>query len=240
MKKFNREINTRFGQVKPESLNDNTNTWINLYNGHLDNQNLPINVIENNKLTVAGGSETVQSPCTVTKWNGVTQRYGEIKFLTGQEGGINDWLSSYDVELKTDNWTGGWNRLSEWIPNHYLQMDVREGMITGQFNINWWYGLNTYKSTSSASASHGEEWYIRWGLFMNDILIAETGNCYPRGENTCVPFKLPVGSQQLTFDLRWQARTNNPDAATMFAPSDDVSGYIQLLGANIWINNTIR
>lgn len=239
MKKFTEQINEQFGQVKPENLNENTNVWLNNWNGQLDSQNLPVNSIDRTKLVEPTSSKTTATS-TFLDWKGQTQNYAQVRFYSGDEGGINDWLSSYQILLKTDDWTTGWNRLSETISDFYLITEAQEGMISGQFNINWWLGLNTFKDTGAASAAWGDDWWIRWGLFLNDNLIADTGNLYPREENTCVPFKVPVGTQKIRLDLRWKTITNNPDPTIMFDPTIDVSGYIQILGANIWANNTFK
>ena len=44
----------------------------------------------------------------------------------------------------------------------------------------------------------------RWGLFCNDVLIAETGRVYPSLSNLSVPYKIFVGSQPVRLELKWQ------------------------------------
>jgi len=240
MKKFTEQINKRFEQVTPQSVNDNSDQWIDAFNGGLDNQNLPINVVENTKLKTTTGTVASVGDCTVTKWFGQTQSYGHVRALAGEEGGINDFLAIASINLTTDSWNLGWNPLSNWIDDAYLDLELQEGMITGSFNANWFYGLQTFNDSGGASAVWGENWWIRWGLFQNGVLIAETGNAYPRAENTCVPFKVPCGSQLSRFDLRWQALTDNPEPGVMNAPTDKILSLIQIFGFGITVNNTFK
>ena len=239
MKQWTKQINKRFEQVAPDGVNANTDQWIETYNGGLDSQNLPVNLIENTKL-VTTTSNTSSTNCTKYEWIGQTQSYYAVRHTAAEEGGINEWLATADVNLITDSWNIGWNNLSEYISDAYMNVELVEGIISGNFNINWFYGIQTYASGGGGSSTWGYDWWIRWGLFMNGELIAETGNCYPRQENTCVPFKLPVGSQSARFELKWQALTSNPDPATMSVPSDQIISLIQLYGFNIWINNTYK
>lgn len=246
MKKWTKQINKQFEQVSPDGINDNTDQWIQNYNGGLDNQNLPVNLINNDKLVASAGSSSITSDITFTSWKGQTQSYNGMRSLAGQEHGLNDFLAIDFINLITDDWKTGWNNLSKYLPDAVLNVDLVEGMITGNFNINWGYGYTTFEGSSGGgggsgpSTTWGRDWWIRWGLFMNGNLIADTGNAYPRTENTCVPFVLPVGSQNALFELRWQALTNNPDPALMQDPTEVLTSFINLYGFHVWINNTYK
>ena len=63
------------------------------------------------------------------------------------------------------------------------------------FDINFRHGFDVLEITAGSNQIRGEEWWSRWGLFCNDVLIAETSRVYPRLSNLSVPFKLFVGSQ---------------------------------------------
>lgn len=241
MKKYTKQIIKRFEQVTPQSVNDNTDQWIDTFNGDLDNQNLPVNLINNTKTKPSDGTSGSQGDCTATTWYGQSQSYGHLRSLAGEEGGINDWLALVSINLTTDSWNLGWNPLTDWIEQANLVMELEEGMLTGSFNANWFYGLQTYRfHEGNASTAWGENWWIRWGLFQNDVLIAESGNIYPRAENTCVPFKVPCASQSARFDLRWQALTDNPDPASMADPTEKILSLIQIFGFGITVNNTYK
>lgn len=237
MKKYTKHSQRRFDQVKPETLNANLAETLNTYNGHLDSQNMPVNSVNNDKLVVPTESRITQGESSLWEWKGQTQDYHQIRFLSGDEGGINDWLADKQIVLQTDPWTSGWNNLSEYIDGFYINFTGVSGILYGHFQVNHFYGCQTYEATSGASNVWGQDWWIRWGLFLNDNLIAETGNCYPRAEANVVPFKVPIGSQDIKLDLRFMVITSNPLLTGMADATEDITGYVEIFGANIWACN---
>lgn len=237
MKKFDKWNQRQFDQVKPETFNNNIGQTLQNYNGHLDNQNLPVNSINCDKLVEPTVSEVLSGETRKITFKGQTQDIYQARFLSAEEGGINDLLADKQIDLQNDQFTSGWNRLSFYINDFYLDLQTTEGFLYGHFQMNHAYGAQTYVTTSTAATVWGEDWWIRWGLFLNDNLIADTGNLYPRAETNVVPFKVPIGSQQAFLDLRWMVVTSNPDPTTMNDPTEDITGYVEVFGANIWAIN---
>ena len=237
MKKFDKWNQRQFDQVKPETFNNNIGQTLQNYNGHLDSQNLPVNSINCDKLVKPTAIEALAGETRAITFKGQTQDIYQARFLSAEEGGINDWLADKQIVLQTDQYTSGWNRLASYIDKFYLDIEATEGILYGHFQVNHFYGAQTYRDLSSVAAEWGKDWWIRWGLFLNDNLIADTGNLYPRAEANVVPFKAPIGSQEAFLDLRWMVVTSNPDTATMFTPSEDITGYVEVYGANIWAIN---
>lgn len=236
MKKFSKWSQRQFDQVKPETLNDNIENTLNTYNGHLDSSNMPVNSVNVAKLVQPALATSSQGDCSLWEWIGQTQNYHQIRFLSGEEGGINDWLADKQLDLQTTSWTAGWNYLQDYISGFYLNIEAETGMLYGHFQVNHFYGCQTFEDTGGASSVWGEDWWIRWGLFLNDNLIAETGQLYPRGEANVIPFKVPIGTQNCRLDVRWMAVTSDPDPTTM-ASAIDITGYVEIFGANIWVDN---
>ena len=82
------------------------------------------------------------------------------------------------------------------------------------------------------------DWWSRWGVFVNDILIAESGECFPRLENLVIPFSVPVGSQAIRIDLRWKTITTQ--ALNVSGYTSDPTTDLELFGAEIMARNTYR
>ena len=74
---------------------------------------------------------------------------------------------------------------------------------------------------------------------MNGQLIADTGKCYPRGENLVIPWKIPIGTQNVNLSVRWQTISTGvlTGAGTFTA---DPSTYLEIFGAEVWACNTYK
>ena len=89
-----------------------------------------------------------------------------------------------------------------------------------------------------ANVPFGNDWWTRWGIFCNDVLIAETGRVYPRLQNLTVPFKLFVGAQPVRLELRWQTITTSPREE--LGVTTNPTSRMEIYGASIWACNTKR
>jgi hypothetical protein len=228
-------------QVKPENINDNTRTVISEYNGKLDGQNFPVQTID--KLKLAPSVLTSQSTAKVFAFKhiGQTQDYHYVRRWNTYEGSktIHQPLVTFD--LQAENWSSGWNDLVN-IDADYegvvLQFDAKNGTLSGCFDINFRHGLDVITNSSGTDVAFGQDWWSRWGLFCNDILIAETGRVYPRLANLSVPFKFLVGSQPVRLELKWQTITTNPEDD--LGVDTNPSSIMEIYGASIWTCNTKR
>jgi hypothetical protein len=75
-------------------------------------------------------------------------------------------------------------------------------------------------------------------VFINDVLIAESGNCFPRLENLVISFSIPVGSQTIRIDLRWKTITTQALNVSAYTP--DPTTDLEIFGAEIMARNTYR
>ena len=243
MKVFRQQEPKTFDQVKPEALNDNTTTAINQYNGHLGCQTMPINTISNEKLVPPTSSIVSSSAShfpTKYNWKGQTQSYNSVRQWTGVEGGINSYLANIQILLQLETWNSGWNNLASQpkYADFDLNIETQEGTLNGQMIVNFFHGVQCF-SDGSANATFGEDWWTRFGLFLNGQLIADTGKAYPRGECLVVPWKVPIGTQTVNLSMRWQTISTGvlTGAGTFTA---DPSTYVEIYGAEVWACNTYK
>jgi hypothetical protein len=244
MKQYSQWNNLNHDQVKPDSLNLNVRESLSVWNGWLDGTNLPVNSVDNTKLVQPTSTNITSSGIRSVSWQGQTQSYRSIRHYSASdfEGALTDWQADTTINLKTSSWTKGWNHLTDELNynNFYMDFEAKEGMLNGCVVIDYWRGVNiVVDDVTSAYFVYGYDWWVRWGLFCNDILIAESGNTHPRGQSIVIPFKIPTGTQQVRFDLRWQAITSAMlDAGHTYVA--DPSTPIDIFGAEIWVCNTYK
>ena len=240
MKVFRKQEPKQFEQVKPEALNDNTSAAINQYNGFLGTQSMPINVVSNEKLVQPADSIVTSAISTKYNWKGQTQSYNSVRQWSGVEGAISSLLANTQILLQLESWNSGWNNLTSQpkYADFDLKFDAEEGTLNGQLIVNFFHGINCF-SDGAANATFGEDWWTRFGLFMNGQLIADTGKCYPRGECLVVPWKIPIGTQTVNLSVRWQTiSTGVLTGAGTF--TGDPSTYLEVFGAEVWVCNTYK
>ena len=242
MKVFTQVGQKNHDQVKPENINDNTRAVVGEYNGRLDGQNFPVDTID--KLKLAPATLTSQSTVNVFgfKHVGQTQDYHFVRRWNTYEGSINIHQPLYNFDLQSNSWSSGWNNLGD-IDSAFndlvLEFEAESGTLNGCFDINFRHGVDRLETAlTPVIQSWSSDWWSRWGLFCNDVLIAETGRVYPRLENLSVPFKLFVGSQPVRIELRWQTINTNPQSD--LGVSVTALSRMEIYGASIWACNTKR
>lgn len=236
MKQFPKEQQEQNKMVVPQTVNTNPSIYENETNGGLNGQNMPVEDLTHLKFVAPTQSTTTTATEITTKWEGQTQQYKEVsRYAADFAANQSTFLLAYD--LKTEDWNKGWNRLEELdnFDDVILTMDCKEGMLNGCFSINFRHGFNVVND--GINYVTGLDWWTRWGLFVNDTLIAETGICFPRLENLVVPFSLPVGSQSIRLDLRWKTFTTTAIGGGF---AGDPTTDLEIFGAAIWARNTYR
>jgi len=241
MKVFTQVGQKNLDQVKPENINDNTRMVVGEYNGKLDGQNFPVATVD--KLKMTPSTLTSQSTLNVFgfKHEGQTQDYHFVRRWNTYEGSINVHLPLHTFDLQNGSWSSGWNCLCD-IDSDFndfvLEFQALQGMLNGCFDINFRHGVDRIKNSEDEATSWSTDWWSRWGLFCNGVLIAETGRVYPRLENLSVPYKVFVGSQPIRLELRWQTINTNP-IDELSVDVEPVS-RMEIYGASIWACNTKR
>jgi len=246
-KKFSKQIQIQNEMVVPNTLNSNPSQLINEINGKLDSQNIPVNSIAESSFSAPVEEDTGTVTEDKFKWTGASQTYYEVNRTQLAHGSAINWfnrITSFD--LKTEDWNKGWNKVEELNANFerlFIFDQMKEGMLTGCARVNFRHGINVvqYGSDPVISARTGFDWWTRWGVFVNDVLIAESGKVYPRGENLVIPFSVPVGSQQIRIDIRWKTWTNNAiETGDPPLYTGDPTTDLEIWGVGLWARNQYR
>jgi hypothetical protein len=239
MKVYTQHGQKRFDQVKPDSINDNTKSTIGVYNGRLDGQNVPVASIDNTKFIPCNVTSNNTADLYAFAWTGQTQDYYFIRRwqdLEETSDGIHKPLVFFN--LLSDDWSSGWNNITEvdsTFSEFILNLNSQSGTLSGCFDINFRHGVDV-QEVSGVIYNIGMEWWTRWGLFCNDVLIAESGRVYPRLENLSIPFSISVGTQPIKLELKWQTVSTEDRPAGGTEPF----GKLEIYGASIWACNTKR
>tara|TARA_R100001509_G_scaffold33967_1_gene17898 strand:- start:1796 stop:2518 length:723 start_codon:yes stop_codon:yes gene_type:complete len=240
MKVYTQHGQKRFDQVKPDSINDNTKSTIGVYNGRLDGQNVPVASIDNTKFIPCNVTSNNTADLYAFAWTGQTQDYYFIRRwqdLEETSDGIHKPLVFFN--LLSDDWSSGWNNITEvdsTFSEFILNLNSQSGTLSGCFDINFRHGVDV-QEVSGVIYNIGMEWWTRWGLFCNDVLIAESGRVYPRLESLSIPFSISVGTQPIKLELKWQTVSTEDRPA---GSTTDVINNLEIYGASIWACNTKR
>ena len=242
MKVFTQVGQKDLDQVKPENINDNTREVVGEYNGKIDGQNFPVATVD--KLKMAPPTLTSTSTANVNGFShvGQTQDYHRVRRWRVLDSGTDIHTPLINFDLQTNSWSSGWNNLTEidtTFNDFVLEFEAESGTLSGCFDVNFRHGVDRIQSGVSPNpiVSWSINWWARWGLFCNDVLIAETGRIYPRLLNVSIPFKIFVGSQPVRLELKWQAIDTT--AEQEYSVTTHKSS-MEIYGASIWACNTKR
>lgn len=240
MKQYNDLPITQNQQVKSETLNKNIDKFLSQYNGNLNGNNLPVLSISQAKLVIPASGGTTSGP--VTKFSSIspTQNLYNSKRWSHAEGSSDVWTPIDSVNLVTDNWTRGWNKIEDisgWASFPIVE-EVTEGMLVGHATIDCNHGLDRIQTGGDPVITifYGIDWWQRWGVFVNDICVADSGQMKPGRITIDLPFTIPVGSQVVKIDIRWQTITSNSSIAV--SPPNDTP--FAIFGAELSVRNVKR
>lgn len=237
-----------YNQVKPEDLTKNIDKTLEQFNGNLNGNNLPVLSVTSDHLTQPVPQQAVLSG-SITQFSsgGASQAYYLSRRSSAFEGASDIWTPLLEIDLEVDTWGKGFNSLSDYTNwNTFpLTFNAKEGMLVGCATIDWEHGVQVYQATVEIEGSpvqvgrsRGNDWWTRWGVFVNNVLVAESGKIFPRRHTTQIPFSVPCGSQNVTVDVRFIAsswRTN--DSPSLGA----ITGTkLNIFSATTWVRNQFR
>lgn len=229
----------QFDAVKPETINQNLDATLAELNGNLDANNLPVASVTEDKIV---GSELVDNYSGLVDKASVeysTQSYHYCRRWGWDSGGSDDTPDS-TLNLKNSAWRRGYNSLTE-MTNYeefYLDFNAKQGMLVGQATVDWEHGANVFDiSALGKNVAFGQKQWSRIGVFVNNILVAETGNIYPRRHTTCIPFSIPIGSQSVRIEVKFITNVGGIIGA---APLDNNPCPFYLFGAEVVCRNVYR
>jgi len=226
--------------VKPETVNNNFEKYLNEWNGNLNGNNMPVFSVQDDN--VQGAKPAFTSIANVTKFFAdlQTQGYYKVRRSSSFEGNTDVWTPILTLDLKTDDWSKGWNRLQYYsgFEDFSLNFSSTEGMLVGCAIIDWQHGTDALLvnlDEINFSSARGHDWTSEWGVFVNDVLVGRTGVISPQRHTTEIPFSIPCGSQNIKIDVRWISVIS--DYNTLGQPHG--SEFV-VYSAEIWCRNVYR
>lgn len=247
MKQFTEKSQSEFEQVKNININDNTKPVINEFNGKLDGQNMPVGAMSVEKLINPTATSTSTTKVYGFDWIGETQSYHVVRRNSPYEGVENPSLPPLEFrpilsfDLTNNAWSAAWNEAqelsSDWT-DFSLEFKSTAGMLHGCADINFRHGTDIIDDKSNNHVEYGDEQWTRWGVFVNDVLVADTGRLSPRLENVLLPFKIPCGSQPVVIKLKWQTVALKPNSSLYNTPNP--KEVLEIFGLQLWCCNTWR
>lgn len=229
-------------QAKTDIFNKNIEKSLSEFNGKLNGNNMPVNAIDTNNIDLISIPEIDVASGSLAKISSraASQAYYSTSNFEWKSTDI--WTPLTTIDLKTDNWRRGWNKLEDtsgWS-TFPLRFESREGMLVGCAIIDWHRGENVveYGQDPTVTAFTGSNWWTEWGVFVNNNLVARSGKIPPRRHTTQLPFSIPVGSQPIKIDIRWITTTDLLIGTSGFV--GDPATDLDIFGAEIWTRNVYR
>lgn len=216
--------------AKAEKINNEINGMYETFNGSLGQHQLPTGDITYDKFVApAYSTGVITNDAGAT--NGIKTKmltqtyYYTSKIGTGtfnpemQQDPTEGLVGSIPAPIHTWNmtdggWRAGWNSLNTYCnAGTYLAFDGEEGMLKGTLTIDTSIPMQaTYgtKASGGALTEQNEAWGLdfsrRIGIFVNDVLVADTGFLTTCGRYSInLPFSTPIGSQPIVVDVRFIA-----------------------------------
>jgi hypothetical protein len=228
--------------AKPQTFNNNLEKVLNEYNGNLNGNNLPVYSVQTDDIVDPAPVTGISGAVTGFKQDLTSQGFYSIRRSSSFEGASDVWTPILQLDLKTDDWSKGWNRLTYYsgFSQCLLNFDAREGMLVGCATIDWAHGTDMMLITSGDppidfSGTRGNDWTSQWGVFVNDVLVARTAAIPPKRHTSSIPFSIPCGSQTIKVDVRWISVISDYNATG--APHGSV---FEVYSAEIWTRNVVR
>lgn len=239
MKSFANISSEQNQQVKSETFNKNLEKYLGEFNGNLNGNNLPVDAITKTQLAFHTVPEADVSSGGIERTSSRTATQGYYDSYRASWASSDIWTPLTSIDLSSDNWRRGWNRLDSFSGWETLPMPFtsREGMLVGCATIDWHHGINRITYDNFGTYWTGYQWWTEWGVFVNNVLVARSGYIMPRRHTTSLPFSIPVGSQEIKVDVRFIA---NNTRDTVHSSTSDVSTKLDIFSAEVWVRNQFR
>ena len=130
--------------AKPQTFNNNIEKVLNEYNGNLNGNNLPVYSVQTDDIVDPAPTTGIAGSVSGFKQELTSQGFYSIRRSSSFEGGSDVWTPILQLDLTTDDWSKGWNRLSYYsgFNQCLLNFDSREGMLVGCATIDWAHGTD--------------------------------------------------------------------------------------------------
>jgi hypothetical protein len=233
--------------VKWDNISANLDVTLSEFNGGLDSNNLPVLSVTDVKLVEPARTNVIVGAVSGFSVQMPSQSYHITRRSSVYEDSTDIWTPLFETDLDSDTWSAGFNRLVDLDSNFLLaplSFDAKEGILVGCATVDWEHGNQVFQVQVSESPStfaprgRGNEWWTEWGLFVNNILVAKSGQIYPRRHTTQIPFAIAVGSQPIVIELRVKINTWYVAGAPVAGETE--STPFKVFSTTIWARNHYR
>jgi len=211
-------INTadNFGQELDGSLQE--------FNGKLGQHNMPLRSVDGSKMVDA-------------------ELYDESPVL-GSQGPVNSYYRSEEDDggpwvwdYTLGDWRIGWNPVFDKMgaAGSQLTFTASEGILKGAAVIDCERRSHKISSGGATVEYYTNNWF-EVGVFVNDRLVARSGQVFIRRFTFDLPFATYIGNEAVTVDIRWRATDRQP---TVGETGYDTPPF-QVFASSIWTRNQER
>lgn len=228
---YNNEINQSVGEL----------------NGGLDQNNMPLESVDRDRL-VPSVSTVITGP-----------PYQETFVMPSQDYHISQYCDAGTGIILVGEWQIGWNKFEQGTGNDktgfVLDFVSSEGMLKGEICVDMEMRISAYIYKYDTGAGFANICDMKdkhtgeLGVFVNDTLVARTGPLYIAcGRHSyVVPWSTPIGSGPCHVDVRWLVDFKNeystPIIGTLNFQTLDFSPYtapLQFYNRLLWCRNEKR
>lgn len=196
-------------QFKASDFSSEANAEAQQVNGKMGQNNMPLDSVDNNKLSDGLVQTNVYGDNTVSSYL-PTQSYHVNTFISDNEDTTVDVIGApqdYLTNWETNSWDPFWNSFAD--ENSTLKFVSKEGMIYGDVNLSGErrIGRVHYSDGDNPGATvfTGLGGWWRIGVFVNGVLVADTGEIQVGGYSIDLPFSTPIGSEYCEVEVKWMA-----------------------------------
>ena len=231
---------------KSEGMNKEINNSFGTFNGGMSGHQVPINSITKAKLqgpvygtgviSSSDGSTNGIKTVMLTQTYYFTEKIGTGTYnpdqtQAGYTAGAGSIPASAHTWALASGLGAGWTSIgTELNAGAHLEFEAKQGMLKGTLVIDTCLPQQFITPTISSGIGtpyvDGDNWARRIGIFVNDVLVADTDFNTCKGRfTTMLPFATPVGSGPMEVDVRFQVscREHN-DAQNSGASSPEWTG----------------
>jgi hypothetical protein len=138
-----------------------------------------------------------------------TQSYHISSFNAINENTQDDIVGTpgdYITDWEVDSWLPFWNEFDG--VNSTLMFNSKEGMLYGGVTISCERRAGReYQTGNGIGATYtiGQDALYKIGIFVNGILVADSGSMAIGGYTLDIPFAIPIGTEYCEVEVKWKA-----------------------------------
>jgi hypothetical protein len=236
-----------------EDWNGEISTAVSEINGQLDQNNMPLDSVNDTKMKPATVVVDVDNTAVAKDFIAHTYMQSQSYHVSSScigEGFENNFYK--DEWTKTD-WQLGWMKLSEkrnitigpttYYSGAEVSFEAQEGMILGEIfvDVDWRTSYWGRSNDVGTSALLRDKNYVELGVFINDVCCARTDLQWHGGRYTYVlPYSTPIGSTPVTIDIRFRINFKNDPPGIGYIVTEDWIESFYVWDSGLWARNQYR